>query len=247
MINTILKIIADNDLGQMVQWILENNPSQSLPYHNFNHSLYVAYYAYNAFVEESYITQHSYDEHVEFKKIKTKKCPKALLIAALFHDFGHTGGFATNDTINVEIARNAWAQFCDLYITHHGRHGLKCDNYLFLQVDYLIECTKYPHEHVSPPMGGNFEYTAEDRDFQMRCLRDADFMQNCNETVLANQVGIKSESFKHVPYAEYVEKCLNFLRGIKYTTTYGKTFGAKKLQTAIKQLELFQRLVFPTN
>ena len=49
MIQDVLKIIEEYGLGGVVRWILENNPAQALGYHSFNHSLWVAYYAYEAY------------------------------------------------------------------------------------------------------------------------------------------------------------------------------------------------------
>jgi hypothetical protein len=85
MIPEVLRLIEAYKLGDTVRWILENNPSQALPYHNFNHSLWVMYNA---------------AENWQYERPDTL-IPIALLLAALFHDFGHSGGFFTNDYGNI--------------------------------------------------------------------------------------------------------------------------------------------------
>jgi hypothetical protein len=91
-------------------------------------------------------------------------------------------------------------------------------------------------------------YTSEEsmnyHGFLIDCLRDADMMQNCNDTLLANFVGIKQESFRHLDYKEYCQRSIDFLKGIKYETKRGIEVGKPQLDKAIEQLETFQRLCF---
>ena len=206
MIQAILKIIEKYDLGDMVRWILENNSSQALPYHNFNHSLWVAHYIHDAHLLET----------------NGETPPRELITAALFHDFDHSGGFFTDDSKNIERAIAGFSRWC-------AEHSENSDFYI--TVADLIGWTQYPFREKSPTV-------------EIACLRDADMMQHCNDTLLANFVGIKKELFKYDSYDEYTEKSLAFLRNLHYETEYGKTFGAKKLCRAIAELEKFQRLVF---
>lgn len=206
MIQEILKIIERYDLGNMVRWILTNNPSQALPYHNFNHSLWVAHYVHDAYLLET----------------NGKTPEKELITAALFHDFDHSGGFFTDDSKNIERAIAGFGRWC-------AENSEGSDFYIAV-VD-LIRWTQYPFREKSPSL-------------EIACLRDADMMQNCNDTLLANFVGIKHELFKYDSYENYTEKTLTFLHGICYETEYGEKFGAKKLCRAIAELDKFQRLVF---
>ena len=204
------KFIEEKDLGTVIRWLLENNPSQALPYHNFNHSLYVAYYTYTAY-------------HYE----RNARPPKELIIAALFHDFGHSGGLCTDDK-NIEIAVEGFYRY---YYWQRERYKLITRS-ASKTVEALIRATEYPHKETP------------DLNSYIKCLRDADMMQNCNDTLLGNFVGIKHEMFRGMPYPEYTEKTLEFLRGIRYETEYGKNVGVPLLVRAIEQMERFQESMF---
>jgi hypothetical protein len=202
----------------MVRWVLKNNPAQALGYHNFNHSLWVAYYAYEAFM---YDTDGSTP-------------PKELIVAALFHDFDHSGGFFADDSKNHEKALNGYKRWgAEQNDTQNPGENQ-------VTVEQLISETLFPF--------GELQHAdREDTDLyrlMAYALRDGDMMQNCNDTLLGNFVGVKSEMFRHDSYETYTEKSLKFLRGIKYETKYGRDVGARKLQVAIGQLEQFQKLVF---
>ena len=206
MIDTTLKIIEEFNLGFMIRWILENNTAQSLPYHNFSHSLWVANYAQMIYTHET-----------------NKKAPKELIIAALFHDFDHSGGFFKDDLENIFRAVRGYIIWAD----SHREFDETFDN----KVINLIRQTQYPH--LAPATS-----------FEAACLRDADLLQNCNDTLFANFTGIKQEMFREIPYPQYMDNTLKFLRSIEYKTTWGKLFGKELLDTAINQLEQFKQLVF---
>lgn len=71
--------------------LVEGNPSAALPYHNNKHNYSVAYHAYTI-AQEMLIVSESQAIH--------------LLVAGLFHDYGHTGE-GTPDLVNVEQALQA--------------------------------------------------------------------------------------------------------------------------------------------
>ena len=73
----ILELVKNYNLGKMIRWVLEHNTAQALPYHNFTHSLWVMMNAAILYTCET-----------------ERAAPKSLIVAALFHDFDHTGGFA---------------------------------------------------------------------------------------------------------------------------------------------------------
>jgi hypothetical protein len=198
-------MIETYDLGGMVRWILENNPSQALPYHNFNHSLWVA----------------NYVQDIHLFEADGEPPARELVVAALFHDFDHSGGFFTDDSQNIERTIAGFSRWC-------------AENFIggdfYTTASDLIRWPQYPFREKSPSL-------------EIACLRDADMMQNCNDTLLANFVGIKQELYKYDSYADYTEKSLAFLRGIRYETEYGQQCGTR-LYRAIAELEQFQRLVF---
>jgi len=207
MIAEIIGIIEKYGLGNCVRWILENNSSQVLPYHGWAHSLWVAYYAEQIFQYEGL----------------GKDTPKELILAALFHDVFHSGGFFTDDVKNIERAVAGFVRWAET--------DTSIDEASKASVIELIRDSKYP-------------FTKPAKTTEQQILRESDMLQNCNDTLLANFVGIKQELFRYDPYTEYAKKSLEFLRSIKYETKYGKEVGQKKLETAINHLERFNRLVF---
>lgn len=109
-------------LKKAFKWIIENNTSNHLPYHNLNHLLTVLKYCdYIAMGEMVY-----YDNRME------------LYLAALFHDVYHSGGKLTDD-LNILNAKTAFEEF---------KLSLKeILNVSSDKVTSLIECTQYPY-HV---------------------------------------------------------------------------------------------------
>ena len=219
MIPEVLDLIEKYQLGKCMRWTLENNPSQSLPYHNFVHSLWVAYYANLAYIEET-----------------QEDSPMELIVAALFHDFGHGGGFFSRDSKNVELA-------CEGVSRAHASEVIPEDCFLCV-VDFLIAQTEYPYKKTADVVAKESFDHHEDIAVMLKCLRDADLLQNCNDTLLGNFVGIRQESFRNVPFDEYSQKTIDFLRSIKYETKYGQRFGKEKLAEAIGYLEKFHEIVF---
>ena len=242
-----LHLISKYRLGKIIQWILENNTSQALPYHNFEHSLYVMINAHECWTYEK--------GEMDYDAIR------ALLIAALFHDYNHSGGFFQNDAGNIKQATEGvmTLSFDDEFgkLRQDIKTHLYAEGVCGIFHGILIEKTKYPHEPLDDLCEGVELYysincladrrrifTKQEYTLMVNCLRDADLMQNCNETLINNLVGIKHESFKHMTWEEYYKGSIKFLRGIKYKTKYGKTVGKPALKDAIYRLDKFGKLVF---
>lgn len=132
----VLEIIGKNELGDPVRWILENNSSQALPYHNFSHSLWVLYHSYFAYEYEG------------------KDVPKEVLFAALFHDFAHTEGFfrIDQDNRNTELA----AQGFNRYSWKDG----DCKELDGGLVIGLIRSLEFPHQEIRSEPGFMFMVNA---------------------------------------------------------------------------------------
>jgi len=232
----VLALIEELELGGVVRYILENNPSQALSYHSFSHSLWVAYYAHHCYSgqKKDCLSGANYED-----------TPKELIIAALFHDFGHSGGFFADDTRNIFLASDGFANACVSRVIPEGVHQSV--------VHDLISGTKYPfdesaEEYTRKYVAGT-DYCSsgvvseEQFCFMLQCLRDADLMQNCNDTLLSNFVGIKSGLFKRDDYREYTQKHIDFLKTVKYQTPQGKAEQVE-IENAVELLEQFQKLVF---
>lgn len=112
-----------------------------LPYHNFRHMSHVLFLCHEAcafYVREL-----------------TPRQRRNLLIAALFHDFDHSGA-AGNDAKNIAAA-----------IGGLEKHLLPEDRPEWSGITALIQATEYPHKQ--PP---------QSLDLAARILRDADLAQN---------------------------------------------------------------------
>lgn len=110
----------------------------NLPYHNIRHMLHVMWSAYNGlkFYED------------RFDK-DTRRC---VLIAALFHDFNHTGKTG-NDDVNIEIALRGI------------EHNILPEDMKYLtKIKSYISATRFPH----------FDIEFNVQNLPMFLLRDAD-------------------------------------------------------------------------
>jgi len=226
MIQTVLDIIEKYELGDVVAWILNNNPSQALPYHNFAHSLDVMYYSSVAYCYDDGTTPKS--ATIRYG-ISQSVMPKEMLLAALFHDFGHSGGFFADDAGNVQIAVTAFGKYEAYTNFKVSRPGT---------IEDLIRNTQYPHSIPD-------DTTAECR-FMGECLLDADMFQYC-VTTMNSMVGIRQEYYKHISWDELLEKTIDFLSKIEYRIAWGKVVAEPKKQETIEQLKRFQQACFREN
>jgi len=115
------------------------------PYHNFRHMTHVLWLCYNA-------CQY-YAHELSPRSMRT------LLIAALFHDFDHTGrphrGDEDPDGINIEIATSGLR-----------RYLASDDRALMSEIEALIEATHFPYRVDSQKL-----------DLLGNIIRDADLAQ----------------------------------------------------------------------
>jgi len=177
MIDTVLDIIEKYELGDAVTWILDHNPSQALPYHNFSHSLDVLYYS---------VVAYCYDERADnCARFGSVELPKEMLYAALFHDFGHSGGFFTDDSANIEVAVDGF----DRYVAFSSTKDYDVIK-LMDEIKVLIYSTRYPH-------------AKDDTEVLMQCLQDADLFQYCS-TLMSSLIGIKQELFRHLDWESFI-------------------------------------------
>ena len=233
MIDKAIGLIAAYDLGHAVKYILEHNKSQALPYHNFNHALWVMVNAY-----EIYQGSKSPDDI---------DCPKEVLLAALFHDFDHSGGFFRDDSHNINDALRGFMSWQMEYNT--GQERSNTDYWeMTLNAESLILETEFPHgKFIYENYINEYGISNDTRDndhyrLMANSLRDADLFQNLNDTLLGNMVGIKQELWKHLDWSEYIDKSIEFLGTLSYKTKYGQEIGTPLLQEAIQKLKAFKKL-----
>lgn len=118
--------VVDDIFGNIKEYLSMNNQSDN-PYHNNEHMIAV----FNNCILLFDIYKNEY-------KLSTND-KLHLGIAALFHDFNHSGGKLT-DSENIEIAINE----VESYLKSINMSDILND------VKTLIEATEYPHElHIS--------------------------------------------------------------------------------------------------
>lgn len=125
-------------------YVRETNPSNDLPYHNWIHTQHMVESVYEGALYHDLPLQSQID----------------LVVAALFHDYGHSGG-KTDDVTNIKVAKQA----LDLY-TAMRYHMVE---YIPDVVRLLISVTQYP-------------FTTAPIFAQEKIIRDADLMEMGRDT-----------------------------------------------------------------
>ena len=202
-------IIEEYDLGRMVGYLLKNNPSFAAPYHSHAHCLRTTYLAKKAW---------DYSNKVQ--------CPVDLLIAALWHDFGHFQGFYTNDYNNVVQAEFGFRRFHEVYNSS----------------SIYFPRTKYDPDTISRLILGSVypphqEALNSCRSVFVRYLLDADYGWWHTNTMWQNLCGIKQEYFRHIEWQEYLEKSIEFFKGLKFYTPFGQEIVSPELNLVIKETQ----------
>lgn len=187
--------LAKHRLGNALGYVQLENQSNGVPYHNLDHMLTVTKWCGRI---ASMMALDATEE-------------KALLLAAIFHDFNHTAG-KEEDHANIELAVAGLRRFCEIHRMEDEIRDLAIDN---------IRVTEYP-------------FIYEPKTLAQKIIRDADIMQSPEPNrveVLAT--GLRRElevKFKRkITRSEFCKNQVSFLEGIKlYTTPAQVMFDAAK-------------------
>lgn len=190
--------------------ILFNNASNTFnPYHNFRHITHFLWLCFDAI-----------NFYLEDGLTKTKKEIRELLIAAMFHDFDHTG-VAGPDVINIERAVSALRRYC------HPDDRSSIDI-----MEFFIRLSEYPHKIPS-----------EEIDIFAQIMRDADMAQSLSLAWIQQVIfGLAAE--KGVAPIEMLKSQDSFLCNLKFTTEWAKQrFPDEVLEMKIREVrELIELL-----
>ena len=136
---------------------------------------------------------------------------RALLIAALFHDFGHSGKMG-NDAREVSRACKAIAS-----------RILDPDKDLLPGIETLIKATEFPHKPGRLSPGG-------------KILRDADMGQAFSNVWLQNTIfGLAQETVARP--ADIMKSQIVFLHGLRFYTSWGRKKFGGKIPSRVKEVE----------
>jgi hypothetical protein len=171
----------DNIFYEAKTYILENNLVEN-DYHNNEHMV-------NVFNNAMILFNHYKDE---YKLIPYNKL--LLGLAALFHDFNHSGG-KLKDSENIELALVALKEFL---VTIN-----KSD--LYDDIKNIIVATEFPHLDI-------------DLDILQKIIRDADTMGGIIDGWKSVVSNLASEYNKTL--VEFIPSQIKFLDTVKFNTDY---------------------------
>lgn len=181
--------------------IIFSSKNVSNPYHNFGHSIWVTTQTYNG------------AKHVKFGEQYSKKQFRSLLIAAMFHDFNHTG-IMKKDSEQIALA-----------VKGIEENILPEDRPLLPEIIRYISSTEFPHSNKISVDDG------------VKIIRDADTSQCFNVVWLqhvifgiAKELGMETISF--------LKSEIDFLKNLKFQTEWAnENFNENTFQERINEVE----------
>lgn len=198
----VFNYFKENDLLHYLKYFIETNTSNSLPYHNFYHSIVVTHYVIGSM----------FHEMLKFKP---------LVIAALFHDYKHSGG-KENDEWNVTTAQNGIKEF--MILNNEDSNTIEC-------VLSIIKATQYP-----------YVTDIEKKLYFESIIRDADLMMiyqpNFFQTII---FGLAAEA-NVTDISIVIEKVGEFYKNSKMITPYFKAI-VKDKTPVLETLALYKQLL----
>lgn len=178
--------LYEGTLVEYFQALFHLGKNLNAPYHNFRHCTHVLYLCHEA--------ARFYSATGELSKREVRN----MLVAALFHDFNHSGS-AGDDANNIEQAISALKEFL-----------LPEDKPFFNEIALLITGTQYP-----------YALSEEDLPFAGWILRDADLMQAFSMAWIQQVIfGLAAEWGKSPQ--EVLAMQPGFLGNIKFLTDWGR-------------------------
>ncbi|MFA6235436.1 MAG: hypothetical protein WC824_14770 [Bacteroidota bacterium] len=218
------EIIEKFDLVPWWGEFLKSNPSLNIPYHNLQHTIYMVEDAYEGAMTEGLVPNENHP------------LLRAHLLAAIYHDWGHTGGVihlnpklrgtetgpgiseAFPDSENIRIALD---KVHAMNALGFWPAGVSLD-----QVFKGIQATEFPYN--VPP---------ENLSLSGRILRDADFMTNWRQTMLPHVMcGLAQE----LGYSlrEFLVGRRAFNEGMEACTDWGKRKRTVFLEECFAEIDL---------
>jgi hypothetical protein len=200
--------VYEGDLKHYFKVIIKYAQNLNKPYHNFRHMLHVTWLCYTACLF--------------YREKMTKKEMRNLLIAAMFHDFYHTGIYGDED-LNVERS-----------IRGLKKYILDEDRPCVTEISLNILATQFPYRD---------DLYSQELPLSCEIIRDAD-MGQCFSVAWIQQVlfGLAAEWGKGP--IEILQIQIPFLSKLKMTTEWGiKEFPQKVIDEKIEEVRRLIALV----
>jgi len=180
------------------KYITENNITEN-HYHNNKHMLDV--------FKNSMMLFNEYKDEYELKIID-KVC---LGLAALFHDYNHSGGKLKDDE-NIEIALDELEKYLNIIDK----------NYLYSDIEKIIKVTEYPHKDV-------------DLDILQKIIRDADTIGGVIEGWESVVKSLAKEYNKSLK--DFIPTQIKFIENVKFNTDYCNNLLKNNKKEIIEKLK----------
>ena len=173
--------------------LIWNATNVNMPYHNLRHMLHVMWATYNGALY--------YD--IDPRTLRN------MLIAALMHDYNHTGRTG-DDTINIELAIRGFEE-----------NMLLEDVPYMNDIIFLIRATQFPHKEI--------EYS-----LPAFILRDADVAYTLNDSwIHIVNIGLSQEL--NITAEKMLKFQETFLSGMKLYSEWGKKEYSEKIKERIQE------------
>ncbi len=201
--------LYESDLVGYFRTIFFTAQNLDRPYHNFRHMFHVTWLCYQACL--FYCSE------------LTKRQRRNLLIAAMFHDFDHSGMMG-NDDLNIARA-----------IRGLEKHLTDEDRPHFDDISSLIRATEYP-----------YKISSDQLELRAQIIRDADLSQGLSVAWIQQVVfGLAAEWGKKP--LEVLKSQIPFCGNLKFHTEWGQQmFPQKSIEGKIREVrELLDLLEVP--
>ncbi len=208
----------DATFDDVKKYISENNKTENA-YHNNKHMIDVFNNAMVLFKEY----QKEYDLNLNDKL--------HLGLAALFHDFNHSGGKLKDDE-NIELALTGLKDYLDKATLTSSLLSKLSDPYnfsnisnLYNDIKHIITSTEFPHKDIQ-------------LDILQKIIRDADTMGGISEDWISIVKSLAKEYNKTLE--EFIPTQIKFLDTVKFNTEYCNDLLKKKKEEIIEKLKMLQ-------
>lgn len=213
-ISTIAELVSNKEgrykgnLETYFKIVFEKASNVYHPYHNMRHMLHVLWECYDALSK----LPAAFGGSPEWSR--------AVLIAALFHDFNHSGQLTGNDDLEVERA-----------VRGMKKHLLPEDQIILVDIEENMWSTQFPYVQKNEvlPLGAQI-------------LRDADMSQSFSSAWIQQIIFGLSVEMRVSPI-EMLRMQESFMANVEFATDWGlKKFGPLREQRVNEVRELLKIL-----
>lgn len=198
--------LYEGDLAYYFRVVIKYATNLKNPYHNLRHMLHITWLCYDACV---------YYRH----RLSPRQM-RVLLIAALFHDFNHSGKVG-NDHREIKRA-----------VVGLKKHIQRQDLFLLEEIVELIKITEFPHQKTPLSLS-----------LSSQILRDADLSQGLSDAwIQQSAIGLGMES--SIDPIEMLKEQISFYEKLSFKTVWAKKkFTAKKIKDRQQEIREYLSLL----